>query len=86
MIFLPFIINIYKKINTQYKKNYSAKKVNKKIQKSNKIDKQVKEKNNPIALLDSLKIILHQKVSNIEELKKINKTLTEKKKEKSANH
>ena len=31
MIFLPFIINIYKKINTQYKKNYSAKKVNKKI-------------------------------------------------------
>lgn len=42
-----------------------AEKVNKKIQKSNKIDKQVKEKNNPIALLDSLKINKLSKDQNL---------------------
>ena len=42
-----------------------AEKVNKKIQKSKKIDKQVKEKNNPIALLDSLKINKLSKDQNL---------------------
>lgn len=42
-----------------------AEKVNKKIQKSNKIDKKVKEQNNPIALLDSLKINKLSKNQNL---------------------
>lgn len=42
-----------------------AEKVNKKIQSSNKIDIKVKEKNNPIALLDSLKINKLSKDQNL---------------------
>lgn len=42
-----------------------AEKVNKKIQKSNKIDKEVKLKSNPIALLDSLRINKLSKEQNL---------------------